>query len=135
MTRYLLDANVLIALTVADHVHFDRTSTWFENVAHSALCPVVEGALVRYLVRVGVPTATIQSLLRALHDDARIEFWPDDLSYAEVDLKHVIGHRQVTDTYLTAMAAQHDGRLATLDRGLVEALPNHTFLIPDHSGM
>jgi predicted nucleic acid-binding protein len=30
----------------------------------------------------------------------------------------VIGHRQVTDAYLVALARHHDGRLATFDRGL-----------------
>lgn len=131
MTRYLLDANALIALTVTDHVHFDRASLWFADVTQAALCPVVEGALVRYLVRVGVSVATIQPLLRALHDDPRLECWTDDLSYAEVDLTHVTGHRQVTDGYLVALALAHGGRLATLDRGLADALPDGAFLIPD----
>lgn len=131
MTRYLLDANALIALTIAEHVHFDRASTWFQGVSHAALSPIVEGALVRYLVRIGVPTATVHSLLRALHDDPRIELWADDLSYAEVELGDVVGHRQVTDTYLAALAAHHGGCLATLDRVLSEALPASTLLIPE----
>ena len=134
MTRYLLDANALIALTIADHVHFDRASMWFASVTHAALCPVVEGALVRYLVRVGVAVATVQPLLRALHDDPRLDFWADDLSYADVDLTHVVGHQQVTDSYLVALAVAHGGRLATFDRGLAEALPEGAFLIPDPGG-
>lgn len=34
----------------------------------------------------------------------------------------VVGHRQVTDVHLAAIAARHGGRLATLDRGVAEAL-------------
>ena len=131
MTRYLLDANALIALTVAEHVHFDCASRWFQGVTEAALCPVVEGSLVRYLIRVGLPPASIHALLTALHDDPRIEFWADDLSYADVPLGHIIGHRQVTDTYLVALAAAHGGLLATLDRGLVEAHPDSVALIPE----
>lgn len=131
MTRYLLDANVLIALTIREHVHFDRASTWFATVTHAALCPNVEGALLRYMVRVGVPVTTVQSLLRTLHDDSRIEIWPENVSYADIDLTHVVGHRQVTDAYLAALATHHGGRLATLDRALCEALPESTLLIPE----
>ena len=50
---YLLDANVLIALTVAEHEHHDRASTWAATINGFAVCPIVEGALVRFLVRTG----------------------------------------------------------------------------------
>jgi predicted nucleic acid-binding protein len=47
-------------------------------------------------------------------------FWPDDLSLAELGrtLGSLIGHRQVTDAYLVALAASREGVLATLDRGV-----------------
>jgi predicted nucleic acid-binding protein len=47
VTTYLLDADVLIALTVADHEHHARTSAWAAGITRFAVCPVVEGALVR----------------------------------------------------------------------------------------
>lgn len=50
---YLLDANVLIALTVQEHEHHARASTWAATVDRFAICPIVEGALVRFLVRLG----------------------------------------------------------------------------------
>lgn len=130
MTRYLLDANVLIALTVAEHEHFDAASAWFAAVEEAALCPIVEGALVRYLVRVGVSAASVQALLGALHDDDRFAFWADDASYAQVDLGHVVGHRRVTDAYLAALAARHGGLLATFDVALAEAMPDAVVLVP-----
>ena len=46
MTTYLLDANVLIALTVAEHEHHELVSSWAAGGQRIALCPVVEGSLV-----------------------------------------------------------------------------------------
>ena len=131
MTTYLLDANVLIALTVAEHEHHARASIWASGITRFALCPVVEGALVRFLVRIGESAGVAQQLLRAVHDLPGCEFWPDSLSYAESDLDHVRGHRQVTDAYLVSVAAARpDAVLATLDEGLVHALPDRTVLVP-----
>lgn len=131
MTTYLLDANVLIALTMREHVHFARASRWFSGVESAALCPVSEGALMRFAVRIGVPAASVTGLIAALHEDARIEFWADDVSYKDVEARHVIGHRQVTDTYLAALARRHGGLLATMDAGLHATLPDAVFLIPE----
>ena len=46
------------------------------------------------------------------------EFWPDDISLPEAQsaMAGLFGHRQVTDTYLVALAISHEGILATLDR-------------------
>lgn len=41
----------------------------------------------------------------------------------------VIGHRQVTDAYLVALARHHGGRLATLDRGLAALHGEDVFLL------
>lgn len=128
---YLLDANVLIALTVAEHEHHERVSAWLAGVDRVALCPVVEGALVRFLVRIGERPTVAKELLRRLHADPRCDFWPDDVSYADADLDHVQGHRQVTDAYLLALAAAHDGgRVATLDGGLSRIDPSLVLLVP-----
>lgn len=50
---YLLDANVLIAIAIRDHAFHDAAHRWLSTVDHIALCPVVEGALVRFLLREG----------------------------------------------------------------------------------
>lgn len=131
MTPYLLDADVAIALAVAGHVHHDSANRWLQGVEHAAMSPIVEGALVRYLVRAGVPTSTVSSIVRAAYDDPRIELWPDDVSYGDIDMRHVVGHRQVTDTYLAALAVKRGALLATFDRGLALSLPERTFLVPD----
>ncbi|OLL75732.1 MULTISPECIES: PIN domain-containing protein [unclassified Pseudonocardia] len=131
MTTYLLDANVLIALTVTEHEHHDRASAWGARIERFALCPVVEGALVRFLVRAGETPLTATGLLRAVHALPGCEFWPDSLSFADARLGHVGGHRQVTDAYLTSLVAAVPGASpATLDEGLARDVPELTTLVP-----
>jgi predicted nucleic acid-binding protein len=40
-----------------------------------------------------------------------------------------VGHRQVTDAYLAALARAHRGRLTTFDEGLVAAHPDVAVLV------
>ena len=127
---HLLDANTLIALSLADHEHHLRAATWAASVNRIAVCPIVEGALVRFLVRLGHSPATATTLLDQLHANPRCEFWPDSISYREIDLDRVRGHRQVTDAYLTALAERKDGLLATFDLGLAQTAPTRVVLIP-----
>jgi toxin-antitoxin system PIN domain toxin len=131
VTTYLLDANVLIALTVAEHEHHERATTWATGIGRFALCPVVEGALVRFLVRMGESPSVATQVLAAIHAMRSCEFWPDELSYVDADLRHVRGHRQVTDAYLVSLAAGRRGaKLATLDEGLCREQPERTLLVP-----
>lgn len=125
----LLDANVLIALVVRDHEHHMDASQWFANQEAVALCPIVEGALVRMLLRMGESAATAKRLLDGLYASGKVEFWAENVSYAAVDLERVIGHRQVNDAYLVALAASNDARLATFDRGLATLAPSGVELI------
>lgn len=117
----LLDSNVLIALAVQDHVHHDAAERWLADFdVDFATCPITQGSLMRVIIREGRSTPEALSLIDQISIDRRHSFWPDDVSYTEVLLSGVMGHRQVTDAYLAQLARRHAGRLATFDRGLAE---------------
>lgn len=126
----LLDANVLVALVVVDHVQHGAAETWLGAQSESfATCPITQGALVRLLVREGASAMEAGTILGAVVAHERHRFWPDDLSFDRVALGAVVGHRQVTDAYLAALARARNGRLATFDRGLVAVHPDVAELV------
>lgn len=127
---WLLDSSVVIALTVAEHEHHQRALRWASTAESWAMCPIVEGALARFLIRIGESAGAAQTVLHRLRNVAGREFWPDSLSYIDTDLRHVRGHRQVTDAYLVSLALAHGARLATLDQGLAAEKPDAVTLIP-----
>ena len=126
---YLLDANALIALAISDHEHHDRAVRWAARVDAIALCPITEGALIRFLIRAGEDHATASAILATFYGSPRCGFWPDSISYAATDLGHLAGHRQVTDAYFAALAASRGSRLATFDQAFAGVLPRETELI------
>lgn len=116
----LLDANVLVALCAADHVHHDLTSIWFAQTHEPfATTPITQGSALRFLLREGVDVASALEVLRSVTGHRRHEFWPDDVPFSADMLRGVIGHRQVTDAYLANQARRRGGKIATLDKGLV----------------
>lgn len=126
----LLDANLLIALLVDDHVHHAPAERWsLDRSAPFATCPITQGTLVRFLVREGTSGEEARQFLSDVLVDKRHRFWPDDLGYDQISLGAVMGHRQVTDAYLAGLARAHGGRLATLDRGLAAVHPDVTVLV------
>ncbi|OBH00905.1 ribonuclease [Mycobacterium sp. E136] len=128
----LLDANVLVALVVSDHVHHDACADWLAGSKTAfATCPITEGSLIRFLVRAGQPAASARDVIRALAAADRHEFWPDTVSYGEVDATGIIGHRQVTDAYLAQLARSRGAQLATLDVGLANLHRDVAVLISD----
>jgi hypothetical protein len=80
--RYLLAAHAVIALVIAEGEHHGRVSAWTLSLDRIALCPITEGALIRYMLRVGETTETALRPLAALHASPRAEFWPDAISHS-----------------------------------------------------
>ncbi len=118
---HLLDGNVLVALVSSGHVHHAAAQRWFASQRHPfATCPITQGTLLRLLIHLGQakPETAVQ-LLAQLVAHPRHHFWPDDIGYADISWRGVIGHRQVTDAYLAALARHHRGKLASFDRGMV----------------
>jgi predicted nucleic acid-binding protein len=114
---------------MSDHEHHERAARWIARAGEIAICPIVEGALIRYAIRVGERRQAAVAVLSAIEASPRCEFWPDQISYAEVGLGHVVGYRQVADAYLASLAATHGGKPTTLDHALAEAHPDRTALI------
>lgn len=135
MSGYLLDVNVLIALTWPTHVHHVAARRWFDRESRDgwATCPVTQLGF----VRVSSNPSTIRDAVRPAEAVAMLErlkalpghyFWADEVAvtlagpFASLSL---VGHRQVTDAYLLALAQHHGGKLATLDRGVPELIAEH----------
>ncbi|MGH3519967.1 MAG: TA system VapC family ribonuclease toxin [Haloechinothrix sp.] len=116
----LLDANVLVALCAADHIHHNLTATWFARTREPfATNPITQGSALRFLLREGLHATGALEVLGSVTGHQRHEFWPDDAPFSADMLRGVVGHRQVTDAYLADQARQRGGTIATLDKGLV----------------
>ncbi len=126
---FLLDVNVLIALIDPAHVQHDSAHEWFAAVGKKAWasCPLTENGVLRvvgdrrYPNSPGTPMA-VGELLAGLLDLPGHTFWADDISLfdtGKIEMSRLLNSRQVTDSYLLALAITHGGQLATLDRRLV----------------
>ena len=123
--RALLDVNVLIALLDAGHVHHKLAMSWLEGEIGSgwASCPITQNGCIRIMSQpnypAALPAAQIAERLAEASASADHVFWPADVNLLEngaVEWRRMLGHRQVTDAYLLALAVRHGGRLVTLDR-------------------
>jgi hypothetical protein len=104
--------------------------SWFRTAGPFATCPITQGTLLRILLQGGMSAPEALTVLAGVVGHGSHEFWPDALSYGEVDLGGVVGHRQVTDAYLAQLARSHSGRLATLDGGLASLHPDVATVVP-----
>lgn len=135
MTTALADGNLLVALTVEDHVHHEVALGWFAQTEPDlATCPITEGTLLRVLIRSGVRTLDACAVLDGLRSQPWHRFWPDAIPYDASQLDGVIGHRQVTDAYLVALARHHGGHVATLDKGLAAVHGDQVHLLSTSEG-
>ena len=129
--RFLLDANILIALTDIDHTSHKRATSWFAGSGGLfATCPITQGALLRFMLRAGLAVPGAKELLREVTSLPGHEFWPDSVSFLELPDTGIMGHAHVTDAYLVALARRHKGKLATLDRALAAVHATGTVLVP-----
>jgi uncharacterized protein len=128
-TTWLLDANLLIAMTHAGHVHHADAQTWFRTVPNRrwATCALTQLAFVRLSSNprvtgdTSVSVAQVMQALEALTSHGDHEYWndaPTPLHLASFSNPALVSHRQVTDAYLLELAHSRSQRLATLDRGL-----------------
>ena len=129
MSVFLLDVNVLLALTDPMHVHHDPAHRWYaaKGRAAWATCPLTENGFVRvashptYPNRPGDAPAVL-AVLREFCADAGHSFWPDNVSLRDaLSTSAAITNSQITDVYLLSLAVHTGGRLATFDRRISTA--------------
>ena len=122
--RALLDVNVLIALLDTDHMYHDAAHAWLgRELCHGwASCPITQIGCIRIMSQSGypgaVPAQDVAARLGEAVADPAHTFWSDDIAPVIGMLRwnRILGHRQVTDAYLLALAVRNEGRFVTFDR-------------------
>jgi uncharacterized protein len=125
---FLLDVNVLIAMTWPAHRAHGKVQQWLAQHAREkwATCPFTETAFVRILSNPAfspdaLTPADAVALLRSNLAHPAHQFWPDDvglldaIAYCE---PRIVGHQQITDAYLLGLALHRKGKLVTLDSSI-----------------
>jgi toxin-antitoxin system PIN domain toxin len=125
--KALYDVNALLALFVPDHRFSKTVRQWhLENASKGwATCPLTQNGLLRVASQPAFPgcrplTFLLDVLHRGLSSDDHT-FWGDDITMLDVtlfDRRHIVGHRQITDTYLLGLAVRNGGRLVTFDQAI-----------------
>jgi toxin-antitoxin system PIN domain toxin len=127
---WLLDTNVLVALTLRQHTHHRAAHAALQGHAGRwATCPATESALYRLLLNphvAGHPfgVGQVDQVVRGMRQDPRWVWAADDttLSVPVVDTSVMVGHRQVMDLHLVNLAATSGLVLATFDASIPASL-------------
>jgi hypothetical protein len=124
-TKYLLDVNVLIALTDEVHTHYQKVNRWFNTPGLDwGLCAFTEAGFLRLATNTKVGAQTMQEATAILADLATrtgYRFWPITATWttlAKPFTERLFGHQQVTDAFLLGLAIQENGTLVTLDKAM-----------------
>lgn len=132
-SAWLLDGNVLTALSLAEHAHHDRALRWFDSQSIPfATCSTTQGTLLRLHIQLSAhpSPAAAWACLRALASHPSHLFWDDGFSFLDIEPAGLSGHRQVTDAWLAHLARRRRGRVATLDAAFADTYPDVATLIP-----
>jgi uncharacterized protein len=129
---WLLDGNLLVALSLPSHTSHSIALDWFNAAGGCfATCAITQGTLLRlHLLTNPKPSvAEAWRCLRAIASHPDHVFWEDGFSYLEVNPARLTGHRQITDAWLAELARRHRSRVATLDTGFASAHPDCVTLV------
>lgn len=124
MITYLLDINLLLALSDPMHVHHEAAHGWFAKTGHLswATCPLTENGFVRIASHPRYPNrpGEVPIVLALLRQFCTVEghhFWTEDITIRELlDVDSILTHTQITDVYLLGLALHKGGKLASLDQ-------------------
>lgn len=142
--RLLLDVNVWIALFDDAHIrNGDALKLFGQRGLAIASCALTENGVLRVLNLPGYARRTppgfpaVRDKLALACGDVDHEFWSCDISLRDTTVlnwSHIMGHDQITDAYLLALAVRHGGALATFDHHVARsavhgASPKHLRLL------
>lgn len=130
---YLLDVNVLMAISWPDNVNHDAAQSWFgEHMkAGWATCPMTQAAFIRLSSNRSVTQNALNppgaiTLLERHSQNPYHEFWSGNLTFTDAVTpfrERIIGHQQIADAYLLGLAIRKKARLVTFDKGIAALLP------------
>jgi toxin-antitoxin system PIN domain toxin len=123
--KFLLDVNVLIALTEPEHVHHQTVANWFGIPGLDwGLCAFSEAGFLRVTTNPKSGSHTVEEstlVLATLANHPGYRFWPISVGWSTLAApfhERVFGHQQITDAYLLGLAVKENGVLVTLDKAI-----------------
>jgi toxin-antitoxin system PIN domain toxin len=125
---YLLDVNVLIALHTPSHGSYLKVQKWFHSVGQNGFstCSITQSGFLRISAQIAaeanVGYAEARIALHHLTGRSGHVFWPIDMGYLQASEpldSRIQGRRQITDAYLLGVAMTMNGKITTLDRGVL----------------
>jgi len=124
--RYLVDLNVLIALTDEEHEHHPAALRWFDSGGYQdwATCALTEAGFIRVMSNRRARIRSVKEatrLLGLLTVHPGHSTWPITEGWSAITspfTNRIFGHQQVTDAYLLGMAIKENGVLVTMDRAI-----------------
>jgi toxin-antitoxin system PIN domain toxin len=123
--KFLLDVNVLIALTQPEHPSYARATEWFGTPGLDwGLCDFCEAGFLRLSSHPSVGKLTVRDAMEVLAELTKVpgfRYWTTTERWAELAwpfVERVVGHQQVTDAFLLGLAIKENGVLVTLDKGI-----------------
>jgi len=127
----LLDVNALLALAWPNHQFHDAVLERLDRRPSPkwATCLLTELGFVRLSSNSAIvnvrqsPAQALEMLQRLTADNHHLycDVLPE-LATVKTSFKRLLGHQQVTDAYLVAVAAANDATLLTLDQRLVSTV-------------
>ena len=132
--RSLLDINVIISLLDSGHVMHGAAIHWMERELNHgwATCPITQNGVLRIMSQPAYPNhrpvAQVAERLEEACKHASHVFWAEQISLLKKGLirwERMLGHRQITDSYLLALAVTHGGRFVSFDQRIcVDLVPD-----------
>jgi len=125
--RYLLDVNILVALTTRSHVHYGLVKDWFyaSTGLQWGVCAFTEAGFLRNATapRSGqVTMIEATEILGSLVQHPGYRYLPIDADWQTLCspfFTRLYGTKQVTDAYLLGLAVRNGLVLVTMDKAII----------------